>query len=611
MSLDYDLIIIMSKKQKIIAQVRDNSVFLIPVFLVLLIAPTIVYMRAVEQSELAKSFWKGGKVTYDFFCYYKTLTLRLCASFGILFILTQKFLYGFKFKFEKKLMIPLLIYLFFGLISTLFSEYQEFAWLGFPDRFEGYLSIISYAVILYMVYDLGEHTRVQKWVLWIMVFLAILLSIIGIFQYYHMDFFQTNFGKELILPSEFEYAANKLSFHQSNPVYMTLYQSNFAGSFTAIVFSMSFVGVFLLKSKLNRLAYYGFVLLHLLTFSVWIACDSRAGLVGGVVALITALYFMRKLIKKNWKLVGGLLVAYSLLMAGILHKPKNVIFTRYQIPDEIGEKLVLEDLKIEKNIIKIKTSHYQMSILHNGRELLVFDDKNTRLKVEMPQQGVMKINDPRYASVIMRLVRVQNDKVYLQFIMTNSSVLTFYYEPNGNFVLYDLARMKIIPLKPVPALGNMKTDHLASNRGYIWARSIPMLLNNLVIGNGFDTFAAHFPQHDIIGKSMVWYSTGVIIEKPHNFFLDIGLSAGVPALMAFLVFLFFVLSKSSKLISQDLTQYNNQLRLVLMMGVVSFLTCAQFNDSIVSVSIIFWVLLGLLMNLNSSVPDQSPRSKTV
>lgn len=597
----------MAKKQKIIAQIRDNSVFLIPVFLVLLIAPTIVYMRAVEQSEVAMTFWKGGKVTYDFFCYYKTLALRLCASIGILFILTQKFLYGFKFKFEKKIFIPLLVFLWFGAVSTFLSDYQEFAWLGFPDRFEGYLSILSYAFIMYMVYDLADNVKTHQWFFTIIIFLAFLLSTIGLFQYFNMDFFQTQFGKELILPSEFEYAANKLSFHQKNPVYMTLYQSNFAGSFTAMMFPMSFVALFFLKEKWQGIRFWAFLFLHLLIYSVWVACDSRAGLVGGFVALVVAFYFLRKLLRSNWKMIAGLLVAYVLITVGLKMRPQNILFTRYQQDGDGIERVMVEDLQIDKNKIKLKTNLWEATLVHNGKDLNIFDEKNVALPISTPQPGVMQITDPRYSGrytgLIVRLIKNQKQELFLQFLIGPSSQLTFQFLPNNQFVLYDLARKKVIELTPIRKLGGDRFNKLASNRGYIWSRGAPLLLNNLLVGNGFDTFAAYFPQHDIPGKSQAWLSTNIIVEKPHNFFLDIGVSAGVPALISFIVFLFFVIKKAFKSISKDLSTSDLQTEAVIVVGILGFLVSCQFNDSIVSVSIIFWILLGLLMNLNQKVVD--------
>ena len=44
-------------------------------------------------------------------------------------------------------------------------------------------------------------------------------------------------------------------------------------------------------------------------------------------------------------------------------------------------------------------------------------------------------------------------------------------------------------------------EHLASGRGYVWGRTIPLFARYFLVGSGPDTFAIEFPQNDyeIIG----------------------------------------------------------------------------------------------------------------
>ena len=165
-------------------------------------------------------------------------------------------------------------------------------------------------------------------------------------------------------------------------------------------------------------------------------------------------------------------------------------------------------------------------------------------------------------------------------------------------VFYDVGRKKFTEPLPIRTVFGDKYIHFASNRGYIWSRALPLLLDNIFIGSGFDTFAAIFPQHDYAGKMKAWGSGNIIIEKPHNFFIDIGLSAGVVALISFLTFLGWHFKNSVVLIKRQFEKPLAQINFILLLGIIAYLASGQFNDSIVSVSISFWVMLGLMFNIN-------------
>ena len=55
------------------------------------------------------------------------------------------------------------------------------------------------------------------------------------------------------------------------------------------------------------------------------------------------------------------------------------------------------------------------------------------------------------------------------------------------------------------------------------------------IGKGPDTFFAEFPQGDLLGKLYAYDTTQMIVDKPHNLYLQIGINEGGIALLAFLV----------------------------------------------------------------------------
>lgn len=67
------------------------------------------------------------------------------------------------------------------------------------------------------------------------------------------------------------------------------------------------------------------------------------------------------------------------------------------------------------------------------------------------------------------------------------------------------------------------------------------------MGRGPDTFFAEFPQGDLLGKLYAYDSAQTIVDKPHNLYLQIGISEGGIALAAFLVMMIAYLVDSFRL----------------------------------------------------------------
>lgn len=90
-------------------------------------------------------------------------------------------------------------------------------------------------------------------------------------------------------------------------------------------------------------------------------------------------------------------------------------------------------------------------------------------------------------------------------------------------------------LEESPIAGFLKGKELiGSMRGYIWSRTIPILPDYLVLGAGPDCFLYEFPQDDIWGKLYAYGTGSIVVDKPHNLYLQIFVNEGGIALLAFL-----------------------------------------------------------------------------
>jgi hypothetical protein len=172
-----------------------------------------------------------------------------------------------------------------------------------------------------------------------------------------------------------------------------------------------------------------------------------------------------------------------------------------------------------------------------------------------------------------------------------------YNKEQGYYYINDFGKTE--KLVSVPAFGFKNYGHIASGRGYIWSRSLPLLLKNPLIGTGPDTFPLVFPQGDHVGKANYCKTPYTIIERPHNMYLMIGIQTGILSLILFLVFYALYFLQSLRIYSRiKLDGYTSQLGLGCLLATLSYMVSGLFNDSTLQTSPAFWVFIGLGLAAN-------------
>ena len=284
--------------------------YVLPLALIVSIVPIIVRYKKIELGEVIATYWTRNYNT-DFFSYYKMLFFLGL----ILLTFISFYIYIKKEKELKKTFyyIPLGIYLLMIVLSTIFSEAKLTSLYGFPDRYEGMAVLIGYILIVVFAINLLRSKRQIKFVLTFLLISAVLIGVLGIYQFYGMDFFQTEIGKRLILSAEnFEKIAEKLEFRfgDNNIIYATFYNPNYAGSFFAMLFMLTFVMYFFAEGRQNKLL---FGAINLLMFANWLGSLSRAGILGVLFSSFILLFLLGRKIIKNWKSLLIIFIGFILV----------------------------------------------------------------------------------------------------------------------------------------------------------------------------------------------------------------------------------------------------------------------------------------------------------
>ncbi len=124
-------------------------------------------------------------------------------------------------------------------------------------------------------------------------------------------------------------------------------------------------------------------------------------------------------------------------------------------------------------------------------------------------------------------------------------------------------------------------DDAGSTRVQIYRTTVPLLLETPFFGKGPDTFQHVYPQE--------LRDSSNILDKAHSEYLQIGTTLGIPALIAYLWFLFKVIKRNIAKLKDNKNTYN----IALFLAVSAYLIQATFNISVVTVAPVFWLILGL------------------
>ncbi|WP_159442892.1 O-antigen ligase family protein [Selenihalanaerobacter shriftii] len=590
-----------------------NYLYLIPIAFMISIIPFIVYLKKIHLQKFLLRYWTGAKFNWDYFSYYKMVWILISTIIAIILFV----IYLLKRNNLKNTYyyIPLGVYALFIILSSLLSEYQSVAFLGFPDRYEGMFTLLSYLIITFITINLVNTKKDIKFIIGSLLVSAFVLSILGIFQYFGLDLFRTMKGLLLILPQELHTVVDTIDAKfPLYTIYATLYNPNYVGSYTSILFSFSLGLYVLIKDRQHKLLSGVF---SLLMFATWLGSRSRAGIVGGFFAIILLFVLLHKRIIKEYKYILGIICCFIIVFS----------IMNYAANGDLGSELLSLGRETElafgegevSNLKDIKINGKELSIVTETEKLNVVVMKNDNLEFynragEKILDSYTKYPDPYESNQYVNIIEL-NDKQYKNY--------HFVYVPNKDLLhleydkLFGNRRMKVnfkvtptgfrvmgikkhlYKLKEVEYWGFENKERLASGRGFIWSRSLPLLKNSFITGYGPDTYALYFPQNDFVGKLKTFGSTLKIVDKPHNLYLQIAINTGIISLLAFLSLVISYFFSSIKIYS--FSNFDNIHEIIgasILIALTGYLMTAFFNDSVVSVAPIFWILLGIGISIN-------------
>lgn len=636
-----------------------ENYFLFVVGFVVLVLPLIV--RGIKYDpKLAQFEWFSAiSELLDVFLLWKqwffigiTIIMALCFA-GTFFNGKRKFCF-------EPIFIPLFVYGGFSLLSTIFSKYSSYGWNGIYEQFESVFCLIGYVLLVYFVYLYINTEKDIHILINILAVGALIIGLIGTFQGLKMDLFRSDFGKNLMaskdLPAQsihFNFALGRAYVTLYNPNYLGVYSVLIAPFFAALLFlspanrttqnkegffadlqkdlrqaetqGKKNIGyyfkkcVFLLGINPQKILYVAVVVTMLISM---FAAQFKAGIVSLAFIGLMVLILFRKVVLRKWfitlPVVVGAVVMFLIVDAVNEHNYSTSIVNAFRI--EKTEQPPLSSIDTTKDNIEFvynKQKYFLTvdapldetgNIAYNNLAITKEDGSAVEVNLAedhscwlLNEEGMQHIT---FSIVAANVVDAEANQTPVNAISANIDGKSWCFIKRGDGYKYinNYGREAVIETADTAIFNGY--EGFASKRGFIWARTIPLLKKYLFLGSGADTFSIAFPQYDYVGSYNNGYE-GQLISKPHCWYLQIGVQTGVISLLAILVFYGMYFVQSIRLYSkQKFDSYAAQVGVGVFVGSIGYMIAGLTNDSSITIAPVFWIIMGIGVTVNAMVKKE-------
>ncbi len=606
---------------------------LLPMVLAAAVTPLIVQLKtySLPLSQFSWTASTDSTVLQDFYSWHKSVALIAFACLAIVVVIIDIVRKRLKPRMSYAF-IPAGIIALLAVVSFALNGYKEFTLFGWPDRFEGTLTLLSYAVLFcYSVLTIrtGRDAAVVVSAFCIS---ALLLNVIGGLQFAGMDPLTSKTGMKVI--SALEQAqfggiweqidagsAAKDLFPMLLMEYEGINQTLSNQNYTAMLLCLSVPLISMLyirsDSKGGPSRWFKSPLLWLLITLCFVNAIGTvsSNIVPGLAAALLLLIIVFHRMLKYWTKPLLLIIASLALVMTFTYKTwmpelQNTIADirgEDREEDTSGRPYINSIVTSGNNVIfdlKDPECVLCLTLVSDGNDVLSSVSVSSKgapltLKPSEDESGVFLIGEQPFDSVF-KLCIIREERLYLRvsthqadwdFAAVDSKAL--YRNPAGN----------LVSLKAPVVSDLIKNPKFGTGRGAIWAQTLPMLKDTVFIGKGADSFSIYYP-HDNYAYT---YSVGLDIEwsadKPHNIFLGAAFNTGWISAAAMTVLFAVYLIQCIVLywrsdMGESRIMYTGA---GIFLGSAALLVSSLINDSTVSVMPPFWVLLGTGIAVNSII----------
>lgn len=541
------------------AKTVDKIIFAVLITIIAII-PLLTRTKVIDfTSPLITNSSIGSSVVGDVFTYYKYIFLVITTL--VLLILFLYRTYGIGIPIGRSYInIPIFILALFVTLSVLFAPYKSLALTGMYNRHEGAITYLCYFTLLFIAANLTYTKKMLNYVIYALYPITLVNAILGLIGFYGIELINYKFARAILFPS----SITEDAINEGSRFITTINHGNYVSGI-AVVLMVIFMMMFILDKNKSRLAANG--ILAVLSFAMMLSALARSGFLTFVIILpilVILLFRSSEKVKSFTKLAVQLVIFAIIFVVMANYNPK--------VWDESMGMFISENpfMKQEQAI------------------------SNSNIGSATLSQNSMDNNNNNV--IINKETAIQ----YKNFIANELNKVSFvsqaYAAPAENEGSANTATEQFqLPQLPESRVG------AGSGRLFIWENTFDLIKQRPLVGYGLDTFVYHFPQNDPDKIANLETHT-VIVDKPHNLYINILYGTGSVALIALLALLASHLLKGIKvIISEKLDNAYSNVFMSLFIGWLAYLVQAVFNDSVIGSAPIFWVIFGVSVVITNNL----------
>ncbi len=590
----------MSRKKRYNNKKSSNESFnilMVPIIIILSLMPLVVRAKVINYDTSSLMWYSGDSYQMvDIFNYYKSSILIATASIMLLILVFQT-IRNKDNSIIKTNLIPL-AYCLCVIIATIGSVSVYYSLKGYINHLENMWVLLSYIILfIYVKKNITSSTDFMTLTKFWMISIG-LLTIIGLTQFFNTDFYRTTLGLSLIVPAALQpYISNtEFTLFANNVIYQSLYHYNYVSFYSAMAFPF-FLTLFINSS--NKKYKYLYLLTAVLCLFNLIGSQGRNGFFGIFAGLVIILLFEGKRIllsKYTWITLLSIIVVTLIISTttetSIEGRIKDTFTDVFQTTDYALNSIITDD-----NSIIIDHDDFMVTATRVSEDSYTFSDEDGNpIPFKQDAASIQLIpsdlSNNLYDSLEIQLMTYEDEDV-LAISIDN---YTWNFEELDGTFYYLNSAAKTVTLDEVDHIGFEGIERSGSARGYIWSRTLPIILDHPLFGTGPDTFTLSFPQADYVGKYQAYETYTPIVDKPHNIFLNYAVHTGLISLIAILAIWFVSYYNTFKnhfhtASSSRGTYYAYSIASIASM--TGYIIAGLFNDTNLHVTPIFWIIVGI------------------
>ena len=598
----------MSKKNE--HTVKQSNKVLLPIIIMMGFIPLIVHMY-VYNCNLSQFEWFSANADRqsDLFFAWKMIAIVAVAivMIGILLYQALKKNKKMEFRLENSFYFLFLYAMFVGM-SALFSGYKYWVVRGTFELFEPVWVVFAYILLCYYTYQFVQNERQVKFILGAAGIGMTIVTLIGVFQYFKLDFFKTDFGKHLIINPSWWSNLEALNFNVlEGTSYTTLYNPNFLSFYFGMLVPL-LVCLFVASRKIWQ------KLLLAVAEILCLICLKGSGSDTGWMAIVIGASIIALVLASRRKKIfytvlgigvtGMVLIILLGMKTDVGVRIKDSIVGTYHYNEqfalrsvETGEDNVMLDFRGNKLYLSYITDAEGNALStvmdENGQELeLVLTDETNHYYV---------LSDSRFEGMGIQSVKLGENEVPAVAVWSDG--LTWNFVNLGGVYYYCNTAGKTVEFPNVKNISLLREDALSS-RGHIWNMTIPLLGKHVFMGSGANTYMFEYPQNDYLGQGYIYGGSSLQV-KAHCWYLQQWVETGLIGTLALLAFLGWYVIRSMRIYRRaDLHESISWVGFGLFAAVLVYLIAAIANDSNVCTAPMFWGMLGLGLATNRMIVEK-------